>query len=141
VYLLDTDHIAILQRRVEPEYSNLSHQLLYVSPDAVFLSVISFHEQVAGWQAYLNKARKPESVILAYKMFELILVDFARSHILPFDEPASAKFQELRSAKVRIATMDLRIAAIALSRNQTLLTRNTVDFAHVPNLKFEDWTK
>ena len=35
--------------------------------------------------------------------------------------------------------MDLRIAAIALSRDVTVLTRNTVDFERVPNLKFEDW--
>lgn len=36
--------------------------------------------------------------------------------------------------------MDLRIAAIVIANQMTLLTRNTVDFERVPNLAFEDWT-
>jgi tRNA(fMet)-specific endonuclease VapC len=36
--------------------------------------------------------------------------------------------------------MDLRIAAIALARGFTVLSRNTVDFSRVPELTVEDWT-
>jgi len=36
--------------------------------------------------------------------------------------------------------MDLRIAAIAIANDLTLLTRNAIDFERVPNLHFEDWT-
>jgi tRNA(fMet)-specific endonuclease VapC len=46
----------------------------------------------------------------------------------------------MREQKVRVATMDLRIAAIALSRNLILLTRNSGDFSKIPNLITEDWT-
>jgi tRNA(fMet)-specific endonuclease VapC len=36
--------------------------------------------------------------------------------------------------------MGLRLAAIALSRNLTVLTRNLRDFGRVPALKIEDRT-
>lgn len=60
--------------------------------------------------------------------------------VLPFDAAAAAEFASLRARKVRIGTMDLRIAAIAVTRNLTVLTRNSRDFTQVPGLKVEDWT-
>ncbi|MEH1937435.1 MAG: hypothetical protein V7L14_27755 [Nostoc sp.] len=60
---------------------------------------------------------------------------------------AIAVFDELRSQRVRLSTMDLRIVAlaqpaggIAISRNLVLLTRNVSDFSKVPDLVREDWT-
>jgi tRNA(fMet)-specific endonuclease VapC len=51
------------------------------------------------------------------------------------------KFQSLQKSRLRISTMDLKIAAIVLAHSATLLTRNLVDFRRVPGLKVEDWTK
>jgi tRNA(fMet)-specific endonuclease VapC len=48
--------------------------------------------------------------------------------------------QELVRQKIRIGTQDLRIAAITLSVNGILVTRNQRDFTKVPNLVFEDWS-
>jgi tRNA(fMet)-specific endonuclease VapC len=59
---------------------------------------------------------------------------------LPFDDKALTFFRNLRAQRVRIATMDLRIAAIALSHGLVLLTRNVGDFGKVPNLLTENWT-
>jgi tRNA(fMet)-specific endonuclease VapC len=36
--------------------------------------------------------------------------------------------------------MDLTIAAIAIFKNATLLTRNLSDFENIANLQIEDWT-
>ena len=49
-------------------------------------------------------------------------------------------FETLVAPRLRIASMDLRIAAIALSRNLILLTRNVRDFARVPGLLTENRT-
>ena len=46
-----------------------------------------------------------------------------------------------RRQQVRIGTKDLRIAALALSKNATLVTRNTRDFAKVPGLHMVDWSR
>ena len=36
---------------------------------------------------------------------------------------------------------DLKIAAIAIEKDSLLVTRNSADFARVPGLRFEDWTR
>ena len=60
--------------------------------------------------------------------------------IIDFDEQAQTVFQRLRAQRMRIGTLDLRIAAIALSREATLVTRNRQDFAGIPALNIEDWS-
>lgn len=60
--------------------------------------------------------------------------------VLDFDEKAANEFQHLRSLKIRVGTMDLKIASIAIVNNATLLSRNLRDFEQIPNLKVEDWT-
>ena len=47
---------------------------------------------------------------------------------------------QLRRSRVRIGSMDLKIAAIAVSRKATLLSRNRADVHQVPGLQVEDWT-
>lgn len=140
MYLLDTDHIGILQGRPGPEYNRLSWRMQQCAPTDFFVSIISFHEQVSGWNTYLNRSRKTQDVIRAYQMFERILHDFSRNQVVPFDETATEVFDSLKQQRVRIGTLDLRIAATAVAKQLTLLTRNLVDFTQVPGLDVQDWT-
>jgi tRNA(fMet)-specific endonuclease VapC len=140
VFLLDTDHLVILQQETRPEFARLAGRMAdYSSPD-FYVSIVSFHEQVLGWTAYLNRAKTSEGVVRAYSKFQGILVDFAALQIVPFDEAAAQAFDSFRKQRVRIGTMDLRIAASALTRGFAVLSRNLVDFQKVPGLRVEDWT-
>jgi tRNA(fMet)-specific endonuclease VapC len=54
---------------------------------------------------------------------------------------AATEFARLLSPRLRIGTMDLKIAAIALTQDATVLTKNLKDFGRVPGLRVEDWTR
>jgi tRNA(fMet)-specific endonuclease VapC len=79
-------------------------------------------------------------VLHGYALFQQLLTDYGNAQVLPFDAAAADAFVALRAQKIRVATMDLRIAAIALTRNLTVLTSNVSDFRQVPGLNVEDWT-
>ena len=111
------------------------------SSDDFFTPIVSFHEQVQGWNAYLARAKSPVGLAKGYSRLEKILTDFSQSRVASFDDDAALQFELLRSQRIRIGTMDLRIAAIALVRAYTVLSRNLVDFQKVPGFTAEDWTK
>jgi tRNA(fMet)-specific endonuclease VapC len=115
-------------------------RIAQVSRADLAFCVVSFHEQVLGCNSYIAHAKNAAEVIRGYQMFDRVLSAFAAAPVLPFDAKASAAFNDLVSHRVRIATMDLRIASIALSEKLTLLTRNFRDFNKVPRLVIEDWT-
>jgi tRNA(fMet)-specific endonuclease VapC len=139
-YLIDTDHISILQQRSGSEYVALSSRIAGHSPVDLALSVVSFHEQVLGCHTYISRARTAAEVVRGYGMLGRLLSDYSAVSVLAFDARAAAEFDGLVAQRVRIGTMDLRIASIALSRGLILVTRNVSDFGRVPGLVIEDWT-
>ncbi len=94
--VLDTDHLSVLQWCEEPAYSRLLPRLDRLRPDDLATTILSFHEQVQGWLAYLNRARKPEQIVLAYAKLEEIWRWFLKMKVLSFDEEAQARFTQLR---------------------------------------------
>jgi tRNA(fMet)-specific endonuclease VapC len=110
------------------------------SPDDFALSIVSLHEQVLGAHNFINRARTNTDMMRGYALLLEILEGFALAPVLPFDSAAIAAFDEIREQRIRVSTMDLRIAAIAVSRGLILLTRNASDFSRVPGLVTEDWT-
>jgi tRNA(fMet)-specific endonuclease VapC len=139
-YLLDTDHISVLQQQSGPDYATLSARIARHPPADLALSVVSFHEQVLGCHTYISRAHTPAEVVRGYGMLGRLLSDYAAVSVLPFDSAAATTFDGLRARRIRIPTMDLRLASIALSRGLILVTRNVGDFRQVPGLTIEDWT-
>jgi tRNA(fMet)-specific endonuclease VapC len=138
--LLDTDHLSVLQWQEQPACDRLLARLDRLPPDDIATSIVSFHEQVQGWLAYLSRARKPAQVVLAYARLETIWRSFLKMNVLSFSAEAQDRFSELRRQCPRLQTMDLRIASVALVASATLLSRNLRDFRRVPGLTVEDWT-
>lgn len=93
-----------------------------------------------GWLAEAARANTPVRVQEAYALLEEHIATFWELEILSFNAEASSHFALLRQAEVRIGTKDLRIAAICLANNATLLSRNLQHFQQVPGLKAEDWS-
>jgi tRNA(fMet)-specific endonuclease VapC len=139
--ILDSDLLSILQRQSEPECGRLEYRLSQVPAEEVFTTIITFQEQMRGWLAVLHKARTDKLLLLAYSELQSMLGDFCQLNILPFETAAQSAFKRLRRQKIRIGTMDLRIAAVALATQATLLSRNLRDFQRVPGLNVEDWTR
>ncbi len=138
--VLDTDVLTILQRGTGVDFARLSTRLSTEAAQSVFTTIITFEEQARGWLALLASARTPAKQRDAYGKLHSFLRDFSRRQILDFDETPVVRFEELQKAKVRIGVKDLRIAAIALAHDATLLSRNLKDFRKVPGLRVEDWT-
>jgi tRNA(fMet)-specific endonuclease VapC len=139
--LLDTDHLSTLQWEEQPACDRLLGRLDQIPPDDVATSIVSFHEQVQGWLAFMNQARRPVQIVRAYGKLEAVWRSFLKMSVLSFDDAAQARFSELRRPCPRLGVMDLRIAAIALTTEATLLSRNLRDFRQVPGLLVEDWTR
>jgi len=65
-FLLDTDHISILQRPGSPERATLFTRMsLHPLADFVF-SIVSFHEQVLGTPGFINRARTTPNLVRGY---------------------------------------------------------------------------
>jgi tRNA(fMet)-specific endonuclease VapC len=90
MFLLDTDHLGIIQDRVQPECQRLLDRIGQFPATAFYVSIVSFHEQVVGWNSYLNRARTITGMVSAYRMFQDILVDFVAMQVLPFDDVAES---------------------------------------------------
>jgi tRNA(fMet)-specific endonuclease VapC len=137
--LLDTDHMSLVERG-GTEGRRIWQCIRALPPDEVATTIVSFEEQTRGWLARIARAATLERQIEDYSELKQLLQTYCNIAVLDFDVKAAAIFERLRQAKIRIGTMDLKITAIALANDATLLTRNLSDFGKVPDLKAEDWT-
>jgi tRNA(fMet)-specific endonuclease VapC len=121
--ILDTDVLTLVQRGGGEQYECLVAKLEEAGEDAC-VTIVSFEEQIS-----------------AYARLHAMLEDFQTRPILDFDADAARQYQRLASMRLRVGTMDMRIAAIALAHGVKLISRNLVDFRKVPGLDVEDWAR
>lgn len=93
----------------------------------------------------LNVIRQAEagqskvSIDRAYQLFQETFDDFRVLQILSYTPEAEIKFREWKNRRIRISSHDLRIAAICIVHEATLITRNRRDFEKAPDLIVEYW--
>ena len=131
-YMLDTN-ICIYIIRKKPEAVLRRLQRSRVSDIGISSVTLSELEYGAA------KSTKPQQNKLALTEF------LAPIEILPYDDLAAQQYGELRAHLERkgkpIGSLDMLIAAHALSLKCILVTNNEVEFRRVPKLNIENWTK
>ena len=132
MFIFDTDIYTNVIRKTPSK--KLIDRLKEVPRRDQFTTAITIGEVFYGITKSSNRLR-------LLKLFETVLLP--RATILPFDFLAAKKYGEIRSFLEKQGTplehADLQIAAIALSRNMTLITGNIRHFKRVSNLKVEKW--
>ncbi len=135
-WVLDTDHVSLLQRGHPVVVSKVGA----VNPAEIAVTVITIVEQMYGRLDVINRAKSKQELVTAYALLKETFNLLSQANILNFNEAAFDTYNELLKQKIRVGTQDLRIAAIALSLNATVVTRNFKDFQKIPNLKIVDWS-
>jgi len=136
LYLLDTDHLSLLQRG----HPRILARLAAIPLAQRAVTIITVDEQIQGRLALIRRAKTQTDAAREYERLRETIQFFATVRILSYDLAAVAQFETLRRQGLRIGTQDLRIAAICLTQQATLATRNQRDFSLVPGLSIEDWS-
>jgi tRNA(fMet)-specific endonuclease VapC len=140
VILLDTDHTTYLKYPDSDRGRHLIGRLQAVSEiEVIGVTVVTVEEKMRGWLAVIAKEKSALRQVVGYRELTLLFEFYHEFEIVPFDEEAARRFDQLCQQKLRIGTRDLKIAATALVNNAILLSANRADFERVPGLHCESW--
>jgi tRNA(fMet)-specific endonuclease VapC len=138
--ILDTDYLTLLEHK-KSRAAEIIYRELAQRNEPHTTTIVNYEEQMRGWTAYISQAKTLTKQVEAYSYLRQNLHLYCGLEIVLFDEAAARRFQDLRRSRIRIGTMDLKIASIVLANNASLLTRNLSDFQQVPGLRVEDWIR
>lgn len=131
-YMLDTN-ICIYIIKQKPQA--VVERFLHTEISQIGISSITLSELMYG----VSKSSKPEQNQMALTQF------LAPLEILPYTDNAAQYYGELRihleKQGTPIGSLDMLIAAHALSAACTLITNNEKEFNRIPNLKIQNWAK
>jgi tRNA(fMet)-specific endonuclease VapC len=109
--------------------------------EGLFTTSVTVEEQLKGRLAYIHRYRNhPLRLAQGHAALVRTIYYFARWNILSVSEEAEVRVRQLRQPRIRVGSQDLRIAALALLYDFTVVTSNVRDFSQVPNLSVADWT-
>jgi len=137
--VLDTDHLSELQRSDSRRRVKLLERIDQESDRQVATTIVSVEEQLRGCLAMIGRRSAGTQQVAPYEKLAELLEFYSKWIVLQFDHAAARQFHDLKTKRIRIGTMDLKIAAIALTHGATLLSANIRDFKQVPHLSVEDW--
>ncbi|MCU0541634.1 MAG: type II toxin-antitoxin system VapC family toxin [Oscillatoriaceae cyanobacterium Prado104] len=137
VWVFDTDHATLFQQG-NPQ---IVQRISAIDPKDIAITIVTFEEQMYGRLNRIRRAKSGEERISAYASLRKTINYLTDFELLDFDRNAENYYREFLRQKIRVGTQDLRIAAIAISTNSILLTRNRRDFERIPGLRFEDWAE
>jgi tRNA(fMet)-specific endonuclease VapC len=131
-YMLDTNIcIYIIKRKPQA----IIERFLQTEISQIGISSITLSELLFG----VSKSSKPDQNKIALAQF------IAPLEIMPYDDQAAHCYGDLRAYLERegkpIGSLDMLIAAHALSINSTIVTNNEKEFIRVPNLRIANWAK
>jgi tRNA(fMet)-specific endonuclease VapC len=136
LYILDTDISGLLQQ----EHSSVIARIRDLSDeDTIATTIITVGEDLGGWLPACRRAANGAARAVAYARLQHGLEFYREIVWFPFDQSAAEVFDKLRAEYKRLGTNDLALAAITISLNGVLITRNTVDFQRISGLVLEDW--
>lgn len=122
--ILDTDHLVALKDSRGPDFATLANRMAGSTDQEFVTTAVTVEEQLRGWLALINRSNDVHRHVQPYGKLVGLIDFFSRWDVLPFDNAAADQFKELRRQKVRIGTMDLKIASIALATGARVLTAN-----------------
>jgi tRNA(fMet)-specific endonuclease VapC len=136
--LLDTDHLSVFTDERDPRHGPLNERL-EAAGEQVACTIVSVEEVLRGWLAIIHRLRDVHRQVPAYVRLGQLFDVLSDWEIVPFDARAADQFAGLRRQRIRIGTMDLKIASIALVNDALLVTANLRDYSVVPGLRCENW--
>ena len=139
LFILDTDSASLFLAGNQ----KLIYRVTQKVPHVV-TTIVTVQELFNGWAGRGNDLAEANNLVRIYgKLWQT--TEFLKTiEILTFSELANTYHQNLILEHKILAKKklekDMRIAAIALSVDGTIITRNHKDFSQVPGIKIEDWT-
>jgi tRNA(fMet)-specific endonuclease VapC len=139
--VFDTDHVSLFQHHDSPKADVVRQRVQTRSVDEIAVTAATLEEQARSWISLIGRDSDVRRQVAYYDRLVSMFRFFESWQILAFDQNAAEEFLRLRSQRVRIGATDLKIAAITLVHDATLVSANLRDFAKVPGLRVEDWSQ